>query len=129
MSGFRSAGPTTRLIVTFRISIFCLFTSLAAFPSGSWAQQPILYQDARKDYENLVKEYDQGYYSRCITSAEKFLGSYQDATFQQLRLDAELYSLKSKLRTDAPGAIEEVLAFAKNNAPGAVSQRAILLAG
>jgi tetratricopeptide (TPR) repeat protein len=93
------------------------------------AQETVLYKDSKSDYEHLVKEFDQGYYGRCVRSAEKFLASYQDPSFNQLRLETELYQLKSKLRMDSPGAIEDVLAFAKRNQPGAIAQRAILLAG
>ena len=102
---------------------------LGLIPNLVMAQETVLYKDAKIDYENLVKEYDQGYYGRCVRSAEKYLASYQDPDYYQLRLDAELYQLKSKLRMDSPAAVEDVLAFAKRNQPGAVAQRAILLAG
>ena len=120
--GFRR-NPTPFLIR------WTAFLSLALISNLATAQETVLYKDAKSDYENLVKEFDQGYYARCTRSAEIFLASYQDPVYSQLRLETELFQLKSKLRMDSPGAIEEVLAFAKVNKPGATAQRAILLAG
>ncbi len=112
------------LLISFK-AILCL----ALFPVLAQAQETVLYKDAKSDYESLVKEFDQGFYGRCSRSAEKFLATYQDPDYAPLRLETELFQLKSKLRMESPNAINEVLAFAKRNEPGAVSQRAILLAG
>jgi tetratricopeptide (TPR) repeat protein len=93
------------------------------------AQQTVLYRDTQTDYEDLVKEYEQGLYGRCARSAEKFLTTWHDPRYRQLQLDADLYQLNSMLRMDQPGAIEQILAFAERHKPGALSQRAIMLVG
>lgn len=93
------------------------------------AQQTVLYQDAQRDYEALIKAFDQGFYGRSARSAEKFLADYRDPDFLQWRQESELIRLKSILRMDNPGAIDQILAFAEQQKPGAMAQRAIMLVG
>jgi len=114
-------------ISTFTRFIAVLYLVLSFITAS--AQETVLYKDSKTDFEHLVKEFDQGDYGRCARSAEKFLASYQDPSYTELRLETELYLLKSNLRMDNPGAIEDIFAFAKRNSPGSIAQRAILLAG
>jgi tetratricopeptide (TPR) repeat protein len=93
------------------------------------AQQTVLYRDAERDFTNLLKQYDQGLYGRCALSAEKFRALYKDPEFHNFSLEAELYQLKSGLRMESPGIINEVLAFSERHKPGIVSQQAIMLVG
>ncbi|MBK8830354.1 MAG: hypothetical protein IPN60_05760 [Saprospiraceae bacterium] len=62
--------------------------------SGLAAQQTVLYRDAEADFSNLVKEYEQGLYGRCIRSADKFKAVYKEPVFEQFALEAEFYKLK-----------------------------------
>lgn len=101
----------------------------AALPSRITGQQTILYQDAVHDFEALVKEYDQGFYGRCIRSAELFSEQYGEPSFAGLRAEAKFYELKSALRLGRPGIQEEILAFSETTAPSPASQRALLLLG
>ena len=38
-------------------------------------QQTVLYREAAADYTNLLKEYDEGLYGRCIRSADSYLAT------------------------------------------------------
>ena len=87
MRGTRSTGFAGLCLYPNYLQRPFLWLALLLATSTGLAQQTILYQDAKLDYENLVKEYDQGYYARCIRSAEKFLQSYQETDHQLLRLD------------------------------------------
>jgi tetratricopeptide (TPR) repeat protein len=101
------------------------------FAGYSWVsgQQTVLYRNAESDFFNLVKEYDQGLYARCIRSAEKFKEVYKEETFDQFVIEAELYQLKSGLRVGNPGIINEVFAFSEKHQPDAVAEKAVLMIG
>ena len=93
------------------------------------SQQTVLYRNAEIDFTNLVKEYDQGLYGRCIRSADKYMELYKDPVFEQFALEAELLKLKAGLRTGSPGSIDQVFAFSEETRPDPVSEQAILLIG
>lgn len=93
------------------------------------AQQTVLYRDPDVEFGNLVKQYEQGLYGLSAKSAEAFLNDYHDPKYEQLLLEAELYQLKSWLRTDHPATIQKVLAFAQLHEPDAIAQRAIMMVG
>ena len=73
--------------------------------SGISAQQTVLYRDAEADFSNLVKEYEQGLYGRCIRSADKYKAVYKEPAFEQFALEAELYKLKAGLNIGNPNII------------------------
>ena len=109
-----------------------LFWVLAFSMSGMNSlsgQQTVLYEDADIDFQNLVKEYEQGLYGRSARSAEIFLNLYHEPRFEQLILEAELYQMKSWLRMEYPGTIQKVMAFANEHRPEAISQKAIMMIG
>ena len=93
------------------------------------AQQTVLHSDARDEFSQLVKEYEQGLFGRCIRSADRFMVKYHENTFDQLVLEAELYKLKSGLRIESPGMLNTILAFSEKYKPEAVSDQAIMLLG
>ncbi|HZV68046.1 MAG TPA: tetratricopeptide repeat protein [Saprospiraceae bacterium] len=106
----------------FLLAALFLITSLTA-------QQTVLYQSAELDFSRLVKEFDQGLYGRAARSADKFLSTYLDPSFEQFQLEAELYRLKSWLRMDKPGTIQEILHFSDYHQPEVVAQQAIMIIG
>ena len=114
------------LAVSVRSSLY-IFLLLA--PVLMAAQATVLYEDAEASFQAMVKEYDQGLYGRAARSSEIFLAEYRDPQFEQLILEAQLYQLKSWLRMDVPGTIENILAFASYHRPGPVAQRAIMMIG
>lgn len=93
------------------------------------SQQTVLYRHAEQDFFNLVKEYDQGLYGRCIRSVEKYKAVYKEVDFEQFLIEAELYKLKAGLRIGNPGIINQVFAFSELQQPDAISEQAILLIG
>ncbi len=110
-----------------------VFIGISIVIIGSYSsvtgQQTVLYRNAESDFTNLVKEYEQGLYGRCVRSADKYQELYKDPLFELFVLEAELYKLKSGLRMESPGIINEVLAFSGQHKPDAVSQQAIMLVG
>ncbi len=104
---------------------------LVLLGSGMMAssQQTVLQRDARKDFSNLVKEYEQGLFGRCVRSAEKYIARYHENTYDQLVLEAELYKLKAGLRLESPGMLNTILAFSTKYKPEAVSDQAIMILG
>ena len=106
----------------FLLLMLCLVSSLSA-------QQTVLYRNAESDFTNLVKEYDQGLYGRCVRSAHRYEELYKEPEFEQFVVETELYKLKSGLRMKSPAIINEVLAFSNQQKPGTVSQQAIMLVG
>ncbi len=112
-----------------RLSKYWLMVLVSASCLPAMSQQTVLPDDARGDFSELVKEFDQGLYGRCIRSAEKYIEQYKENNFDQFILEAELYQLKSGLRLDNPGTINRILAFARDYKPEAVSDQAILLLG
>ena len=114
--------------IHFRYLAFFLVFTLSGL-SSIRAQQTVLYQDAEIDFQNLIKEYEQGLYGRSSRSAEVFLNRYHEPEFDQLILEAELFQLKSLLRMDYPGTIQKVMTFSEEHQPEAVSQKAIMMIG
>jgi len=92
-------------------------------------QQTVLYRDAETDFFNLVKEYEQGLYGRCIRSADKYKAVYKEPAFEQFVIEADLYKLKAGLSIGNPNIINQVFAFAESFKSDAVSEKAILLIG
>ena len=92
-------------------------------------QQTVLYRNAESDFFNLVKQYDQGLYGRCIRSAEKFKAVYKETVFEQFVIEAELYQLKAGLNIGNPGIINDIFAFSEEHKPDAVAEKAILMIG
>ncbi len=92
-------------------------------------QQTVLQSDARNDFFNLVKEYEQGLFGRCMRSADKYADKYKDNTYDQFVLEAALYKMKSGLQLGDPTMVNRILAFAKENKPEVASDQAILLLG
>ena len=109
--------------------LFLLPILLLSFPLTGFTQQTVLHSDARNEFSELVKEYEQGLYGRCIRSAERFIVKYQENTFDQFVLEAELYKLKSGLRLESPGMLNTILAFSEKYKPEAASDQAIMLLG
>ena len=96
---------------------------------GIHAQQTVLYQDAERDFHAMLKEFDQGLYGRSARSAEKFLNLYNEPSFEDLRVEAELFQLKSWLRIDYPSTIGRVMNFVNKHQPDAYAQQALMLVG
>src|SRR6187551_2959575 len=92
-------------------------------------QQTVLYRNAESDFFDLVKQYDQGLYGRCIRSAEKYKAVYKEVEFEQFVIEAELYQLKAGLNIDNPGIINQIFAFSEEHKPDAVAEKAILMIG
>src|SRR5687768_14282972 len=93
------------------------------------AQQTVLYQDAERDFQSMLKEFDQGLYGRSARSAEKFLNLYNEPPFEDLRVQAELFQLKSWLRIDYPSTIGRVMNFVNEHQPDAHAQQALMMVG
>ncbi len=93
------------------------------------AQQTVLFQSHQKDFEDLVKAYDQGLYGRSSRSAALFLQASHDPSILLREEESRLYQLKAQLRMDQPGAIEAIMDFAEAHKPGALAQRALMLIG
>ncbi len=111
-----------RIILSLLFSVVLLQVSLEA-------QQTVLHQDAEIDFRQLVKEYDQGLYGRCIRSAEKFLTRYSDPVFRQFVLEAELLQMRAALRLQQPGIQARIFVFVEQHQPSAVAQQALMLLG
>ena len=92
-------------------------------------QQTVLYREAAADYTNLLKEYDEGLYGRCIRSADRYLATWHEAEFEPFRIEAELLALKAGLYMDNPGIINRIFAFSEAISPDPVAEQAILLIG
>ena len=112
---------------SYKLVLAFLFLIVAV--RGVHAQQTVLYQDAEKDYQAMLKEFDQGLYGRAARSAEKFLNVYQEPSFEALRVEAELFQLKSWLRIDYPSTIGRVMNFVNEHQPDAFAQQALMMVG
>ncbi|MEO5906286.1 MAG: hypothetical protein ABIQ11_06145, partial [Saprospiraceae bacterium] len=121
-----SPRRTKNMTATIRssgLAFFVLVIGLTALQ----AQQTVLYQDSERDFQTMIKEYEQGLYGRSARSAEKFLNDYHDPELILMTEEAELYQLKSWLRIDHPGTIPRILSFAAAHQPEAVAHRAIMI--
>ena len=104
-----------------------LLAALMMAPVALSGQQVVLYQDAERDFEALVKEYEQGFYGRTIRSAEAFAGRYPEPAYERLNDEATLYRYRAAMRLDVPGTIEEIMEFVAQRQPGAAAQSALFL--
>lgn len=120
--GFRFRRKYLPFFIGIHVIILCSITSVIG-------QQTVLYRNAEADFTNLVKEFEQGLYGRCVRSADKYKALYKDPQFELFVLEAELYKLKAGLRMESPGIINEVLVFSGKFKPDAVAQQAIMLVG
>lgn len=110
-------------------TLICLHAVLMLSWLPVHGQQTVLYRDPGRDYFELVKEFDEGLFSRCILSAQRYAETYHEVEFEPFRIEAELLALKAALLIGQPGAINSIFAFAEVNTPDPLAEQAVLLIG
>jgi tetratricopeptide (TPR) repeat protein len=93
------------------------------------SQQTVLYQHADRDFQQLIKEYEEGLYGRCIRSAQRYRDVYKEARYEPFQIEADLYALRSGLMMNDPGVLDRIFAFSERHQPDPVSEQALLLIG
>lgn len=116
---------------TFKIgkALIILYFVLVTGALQLFGQQTVLYKDPGEDYQNLLKEFDEGLFGRCIRSAQLYLETYHEVEFEPFRIEAELLALKAALMAGEPGAINSIFAFSEIHTPEPEAEQAVLLIG